>query len=504
VPLLVGLVALLLAGAGLGLAAVLPGTAAAEGLQGAAVGTLALAGVAALGAIGLARRQRAPDASTLLLHDSLTGLHTHAGLRERLEELLALSRRQGWQIGLLVLDLRHFREVNEAYGRAAGDLALRLVAARLRHCVRREDVVARIGADRFAVVQTALADPAGAVRLAERLAVALAEPLPLQDASPVVPPDIGVAFGPEDGHEAGTLLAHAEEALAAARAAPAPGIHCFSPAQQQALRQRRQLERDLREAVAEGAFLLHWQPQRRLSDNRLLGFEALLRWPHPTRGMVPPDEFIPLAEATGLIVPLGAWVLRSAAAEAARWPGGLKVAVNLSAAQVKAEGLLAGVAEALATTGLDPARLELELTESMLIQEGPCARRTLEGLRGLGVQLALDDFGTGWSSLAYLRRFPLDRIKMDRGFLRDLCSDVRVEAVVAAILGLGRGLGMTVVAEGIETDAQAERLRALGCELGQGWLLGRPMPVEQARALIAAEVTDTPVEAAERAARSAA
>ncbi|WP_270938890.1 putative bifunctional diguanylate cyclase/phosphodiesterase, partial [Falsiroseomonas oryzae] len=329
-----------------------------------------------------------------------------------------------------------------------------------------------------------------------RLAATLAEPLPLDGGSPVAAADIGIAIGPGDGAEAGLLLTRAEDALAAARAAPQPSIHCFAPDQEAALRQRRQLERDLRQAIAEGRFLLHWQPQRRLLDGSLIGFEALLRWPHETRGMIPPDEFIPLAEASGLIVPLGAWVIRTAVAEAAGWPAGLKVAVNLSALQVKVDGLVETVAAALAESGLPPHRLELEVTESVLMQDSAQAARVMAGLRGLGVSIALDDFGTGWSSLAYLRRFPFDELKIDRLFLRDLDADPRVEAVVTAILGLGRGLGIRVVAEGVETREQADRLLALGCERGQGWLLGRPMPAEQARALIAGEVGDSVPDAA--------
>lgn len=489
VPMFVGLVALLLAGAALGALALLPeaGEAHAEGHARAAFTLLALAGLAGLGALALARRRDAAGRPADALRDPLTGLASHAGFRERLSETLALSKRQGWQVGVLVLNLRQFRALNEAHGRAAGDLALRFVAARLRAVVRREDLVARLAGDRFAVVQTALQDPADAMRLAERLAAAIAEPLPLDGASPVVEADIGIAIGPQDGSEAGLLLTRAEDALAAARAAHAPSIYCFAPDQEAALRQRRQLERDLRDAVRRQDFLLHWQPQRRLADGTLIGFEALLRWPHPTRGMIPPDEFIPLAEATGLIVPLGAWVIRTACAEAAHWPAGLKVAVNLSAMQVKAEGLVATVAGALASSGLAPHRLELEVTESMLMQDSAQAARVMAGLQELGVSIALDDFGTGWSSLAYLRRFPFDELKIDRCFLSDLDADPRVEAVVTAILGLGRGLGIRVVAEGVETKEQADRLLALGCERGQGWLLGRPMPVEQARALIGAE-----------------
>jgi diguanylate cyclase (GGDEF)-like protein len=422
------------------------------------------------------------------LPDPLTGLPGHGGFRDRLDQALALARRRGWRTGVLVLNLRRFREFNEAHGRAAGDQALRLIAARLRGALRREDVVARLSGDRFAVAQIAIAQPAAALLLAERLNGALAEPLPLGEGAAVVGADIGIAVGPDDGEEAGQLLTRAEDALAIARTAPMPAIHSFAAEQQATLRLRRQLEAELREAVAEGAFTLHWQPQRRLRDRRLIGFESLLRWPHPGRGLIPPDAFIPLAEATGLIVPLGRWVMLAAAAEAARWPGTLRASVNLSAVQVAGEGLPDLVEEALARSGLPAARLELEVTESVLMQDAEHAARVLDALQGGGVSIALDDFGTGWSSLAYLRRFRFDRIKMDRAFLSDLDANPRTGAVVEAVLGLGRGLGMGVVAEGIETEAQAARLAALGCEIGQGWLLGRPMPAEQARALIAAEL----------------
>ncbi len=420
--------------------------------------------------------------------DPLTGLAGHGGFRERLDQTLSLARRRGWRTGVLVLNLRRFREFNEAHGRANGDQALRLIATRLRGALRREDVVARLSGDRFAVAQTAIAQPAAALLLAERLNAALAEPLPLGDGPAVVSADIGIAVGPDDGEEAGQLLSRAEDALAVARTAPLPAIHSFAAEQQATLRLRRQLETELREAVAEGAFTLHWQPQRRLRDRRLIGFEALLRWPHPARGLIPPDAFIPLAEATGLIVPLGRWVMLAAAAEAARWPAALRASVNLSAVQVAGEGLPDLVAEALHGSGLPAERLELEVTESVLMQDAEHAAHVLDALQAEGVSIALDDFGTGWSSLAYLRRFRFERIKMDRAFLSDLDANPRTGAVVEAVLGLGRGLGMGVVAEGIETEAQAARLAALGCETGQGWLLGRPMPAEQARALIAREL----------------
>jgi diguanylate cyclase (GGDEF)-like protein len=486
-PLIAGTLAALLAGA----AAWLLVLRGAPGQESGALtlGALALLGLAGLTPLGLALlgRRAAPRLLDGGGQDPLTGLLGHAGLRARLEETVALSRRQGWKVGVLVLNLRQFRDVNAAEGRAAGDQVLQVLADRLRSAVRLEDLVARLSGDRFAVVQTALQDPADALRLAERLAALAAEPIPLPDRTVRTSADIGIAIGPDDAVEPGLLLTRAEDALAVARGSAGASIHCFAPERDAALRRARDLERELREGIAAGQFQLHWQPQRRLSDGRLVGFEALLRWNHPTRGMVPPDAFIPLAESTGLIVPLGAWVIRTATMEAALWPGGLKAAVNLSAVQVRQEGLVEAVAEALAASGLPAHRLELEVTESVLMQDGAQAARVIGLLQGLGVSVALDDFGTGWSSLAYLRRFAFDELKIDRQFLRDLEADPRVEAVVTAILGMGRGLGMRVVAEGVETQEQADRLIALGCERGQGWLLGRPMPAEQARALIASE-----------------
>lgn len=485
VPVLSALLATLLAGTALGLIAVQPPDAEAGQQSRAALAMLGGAMLFGLVALGVARRQsRLPV--PLPTRDALTGLPSGAGLRERLEGTLALGRRQGWHSALLVLDLRDFQLINERLGRTGGDQVLRLVARRLRSAVRREDVVARLEADRFAVVQTALRDPAGALQLAERLTLALAEPLP--GATTGCAADVGIAIAPEDADEALLLLDRAMDALIAARAAPRPTIHCFAPAQEAALRERRRLEEELRAAVEAGDFALHWQPQRRLADGRLTGFEALLRWPHRERGMIPPNRFIPLAEATGLIVPLGAWVIRTATQQAAAWPGGLTCAVNLSVAQLRAPGLVATIAQALADSGLPPERLELEVTESLLLQEDAHSEGVLAELQALGVSVALDDFGTGWSSLAYLRRFPFNKIKLDRGFLRDLDAEPRVAAVVGAILALGHGLGMQVLAEGIETEDQAQRLIGLGCELGQGWHLGRPMPAEQASALVAAEV----------------
>ncbi|MBX9593705.1 MAG: bifunctional diguanylate cyclase/phosphodiesterase [Roseomonas sp.] len=438
------------------------------------------------------RRQRVTSAEAqarfLRRHDATTGLATHAEFRERLDDALAMAREQGWQVGVQVIDLRRFREVNETHGHATGDIVLSLIAARLRGAVRREDTVARLAGDRFAIVQSVLHEAAAAARLADRLADVIATPFILPgDLSITIAADIGLVIAPHDGEDAQTLLDRAEKALGIARAEPAAAIRGFEPALDAEARRQREIERDLRAAIADGALTLHYQPQYRLRDRALVGFEALLRWHHPERGMIPPSDFIPLAERSGLIVPLGAWVLRAACAEAARWPAPVCVAVNLSPAQFRHGGLVGTIADALATTSLPGHLLELEVTESLLQRDGEETERLLRAIRGLGVSIAMDDFGTGWSSLAHLWRFPFSKLKIDRAFIRDLGHDPRLSAIVATIVGLGRILGMTVVAEGVETEEQARLLSQEGCDQVQGWLYGRAMPAEEARALIAAQ-----------------
>ncbi len=442
-----------------------------------------------LGLRGRREEAAATRARTLLRHDGLTGLPNHAELRLRLDEALAGVREGHGQVGVLVLNLRGFRDVNALHGRATGDAVLEALARRLKSLVRHGDTVARLSADRFAVVQTAMAGQEDAVTLAERLANALAEPLPLPNGNGLtLCVELGLAVAPQDGKEAELLLARAEAALSAARGAPKPAIRGFEPAMDDALRARRELEADLQQAIEAEALVLHYQPQRRLRDQRLVGFEALLRWPHPVRGMIPPIEFIPLAEQNGMIVPLGAWVIRAACAEAARWPGDHRVAVNLSPSQFRYGDLVHTVADALARTGLPAHRLELEITESLLQEDPEDVVALLRDLRALGVSIAMDDFGTGWSSLAHLWRFPFGKLKIDRAFIKDLTCDPKLCAIVATIVGLGRILDMTVVAEGVETEEQARILTAEGCEQAQGWLFGRPMPAEAARRLIAEEV----------------
>jgi len=442
-----------------------------------------------LGLRGRREEAAATRARILLRHDSLTGLATHAELRKRLELALPEARTGHSQVGVLVMNLRGFRDVNAMYGRAIGDAVLEALARRLQSLVRRDDTVARLSVDRFAVVQSSVAGEEDAAALAERLANALAEPLLLPNTPALsLCVEFGLAIAPQDGQEAELLLARAEAALSAARGAPLPAIRGFEPAMDEDLRARREIEADLQRAIEAEALVLHYQPQRRLRDQRLVGFEALLRWPHPQRGLIAPVEFIPLAEQNGLIVPLGAWVIRAACAEAARWQGDYRVAVNLSPAQFRHGDLVHTVADALARTGLPAHRLELEITESLLQEDPEDVVALLRDLRGLGVSIAMDDFGTGWSSLAHLWRFPFGKLKIDRAFVTDLARDPKLSAIIATIVGLGRILDMTVVAEGVETEEQARILTAEGCEQGQGWLFGRPMPAEAARQLITEEL----------------
>ncbi|MGK7868616.1 putative bifunctional diguanylate cyclase/phosphodiesterase [Falsiroseomonas sp. E2-1-a20] len=450
-----------------------------------------------LGHRGRRAEAEATRARHLLRHDRLTGLLTHAELRERLALALVAAQPLDQQVAVLVLNLRGFRQVNALHGRATGDAVLAALAGRLRTLVRRSDTVARLSADRFAVVQTSPEAEEDAAALAHRLAAALAAPLVLPNGqSLALKLQIGFATAPKDAEDAELLLACAEAALSSAGTAAQPDICGYDAAMDTLLRLRRETEEDLRLAIEQGTLTLHYQPQRRLGDRALLGFEALLRWPHATRGLISPAEFIPLAEQTGLIVPLGAWVLHTACAEAAQWPGEARIAVNLSPAQFRHGDLVATVAAALATTGLPARRLELEVTESLLQDDPEDVVRLLRDLRALGVSIAMDDFGTGWSSLAHLWRFPFGKLKIDRAFITEMPRDPKLRAIVTTIVGLGRILDMTVIAEGVETEEQARLLAAEGCEQGQGWLFGRPMPAATARRLIAEDQS--------RAARSAA
>ncbi len=416
-------------------------------------------------------------------HDALTGVANRSLLGKRLAETVAHARRTGGTMAVLCLDLDGFKAVNDLGGHAAGDRLLREVAARLSLSIREIDTVARLGGDEFVVVQAADAPPEMARALADRLVTILSEPYDLGASEAVgsVSASIGVALYPADGDGPEELLHNADTALYRAKQAGKNRPAFFRPEMERELRERRALEHDLHQAAKRGQFALAWQPLSTLCDGgQVTGFEVLLRWHHPERGAVPPDRFIPVAEACGAINAIGAWVLQEACREAASWRMPLRVAVNVSPVQVQqSEAFAEMVEQALASSGLPPERLVLEVTEGVLIRDPERVQTVLKRLKALGVQVALDDFGTGYSSLATLRALPFDQLKIDRCFIARLTAAGGQDTVILrAMLGLARGLGLPVVAEGVETDMQLGLLQDFGCQEVQGWLVGRPAPID--------------------------
>ena len=428
----------------------------------------------------------------LARHDVLTGALNAASLREGLAQACAAAAgaeratdtpAAPTGLAVLCIDLDRFSEVNDAHGRAAGDELLRQVAHRLRDVLRGADLLGRVAGDRFAVLQREVADSTAVKALAQRIVDSLAQPhrLPGLAGEITATASVGAAIHGVDGDEADALLHAAELALQRAKAGGSARWSFYDAALDRLLQERRVLAHDLRDALARDALKLHFQPVFAAGDGqRLIGYEALARWPHPVRGFVPPSEFIPVAEETGQIEALGSWVLRSACREAASWPQPLAVAVNLSPAQFRQPGaIVAEVRAALAASGLAPARLELEITESLLMSHTEQVLATLRELKALGVRIAMDDFGTGYSSLAYLWRFPFDKLKIDRAFTQGLGADGKVDVIVRSIVTLAHSLAIRVNAEGVETAEQREALLRHGCDELQGFLLGRPQPVER-------------------------
>ena len=424
------------------------------------------------------RRRAEAQIAHMAHHDALTGLPNRVLLRERLE--LALARSGEKQLAVFCLDLDRFKEVNDTLGHPVGDALLRIAAKRLKSCIREVDTVARLGGDEFAIVGIASARAEDASKLATRIIDELSHPYDLDGHQIIIGLSIGIAFSPSDGIDADQLLKNADLALYRAKAEGRSTYRFFEPGMDSSMKARRGLDLDLRKALANGEFELYYQPFFNLERNEVSGFEALLRWNHPERGMVAPVEFIPLAEETGLIVPIGQWVLRQACSEAASWPQHIRVAVNLSAVQVKTGNLVQTVFNALAVSGLAPQRLELEVTESVLIQDGEVAIATLCELRDLGVRIALDDFGKGYSSLSYLRSFPFDRIKIDRCFVNDLSgTDAGSLAIVRAVAQIGTTLDLPTTAEGVETQEQLNLVRAEGYTEVQGYFFSPPRPAQE-------------------------
>ncbi|MYZ48949.1 EAL domain-containing protein [Propylenella binzhouense] len=430
------------------------------------------------------RRRAEARIAHLATHDCLTALPNRILFRQRLEEALA-ALRPGQAVAVHCLDLDRFKAVNDTLGHPVGDLLLEAVSARLRRCVREGDTVARLSGDEFAIVQAGIARPEEAESLAARLVDAVREPYFLDGHRVSVGASVGTAMANEAGGPPDELLRNADTALYRAKADGRGAHRLFEPGMDETLQHRRALERDLRNAVAHGGFEVHYQPIINLATEAISGFEALLRWNRPGYGEVPPGAFIPVAEETGLIEPLGRWVLHQACREAAQWPDGIRVAVNLSPVQFAGANLVDEVRAALAEARLAPGRLELEITETVLLQDGPSTLAKLNDLRQLGVRIAIDDFGAGDSSLAHLRRFPFDRIKIDRSFISELPESGDCAAIVRAMTDLGGNLGMPTTAEGVESRAQLDHLKLQGCSEAQGFLFSRATPARDVPGLLA-------------------
>jgi len=430
-----------------------------------------------------ARRHAEQQVAFMAHYDALTGLPNRILFRDRIEQAIAQSGR-GIPAAVLCLDLDHFKAVNDTLGHPVGDQLLRSVGDRLSACVRQVDVAARSGGDEFAVVQVGPERVEDVAILAQRIIDTLSAPYEIDGHQVIVGVSVGIALVPADGSNPDTLLKNAEIALYRAKADGRGTFRLFEPAMDAQLQERRTLELDLRRALVAEEFVLYYQPLIDVASGRLCGFEALMRWEHPTRGLLGPGLFIPLAEELGLIVPLGRWALQVACIEAMGWPDDVRVAVNLSAVQFGSRELVRWVAEALGVSGLEPRRLNLEITESVLLQNTEEVLGILHELRGLGPSISMDDFGTGYSSLSYLRRFPFDKIKIDQSFVRDLPHSRDAAAIVRAITSLGHSLGMATTAEGVETQAQLARLSAEGCTEVQGYLFSRPVPANEVSRLL--------------------
>ena len=432
-----------------------------------------------------ARRKVEARVAYMARHDNLTDLPNRVLFRERLEAALATTA-GGASVAVLYLDLDHFKAVNDTLGHPVGDALLKTVAARLKGAIRQDDTVARLGGDEFAIVQIGEDQPIGSTTLAQRLIEALGRPYELDGHHVGSGASVGISVAPDDGIDPDRLLKNADMALYRAKHDGRGAYRFFEQDMDTRMQARRRLELDLQRAMAMNEFEVYYQPLVDLGTNEISGFEALVRWNHPERGLVSPAEFIPLAEEIGLIVPLGEWVLRQACLEAASWPLPVKVAVNLSAVQFKGQKLLSTVVSALAESKLVASRLELEITESVLLRKTEATLATLHQLRALGVRISMDDFGTGYSSLSYLRSFPFDKIKIDRSFIQDSEHDSSI-AIIRAVTGLSSSLGMSTTAEGVETKEQLERMRKEGCTEIQGFLISPPRPASQVAELLKAD-----------------
>ena len=434
------------------------------------------------------REESQAQSHYLAYHDPLTGLGNRLLFKSHLETILGEVPATAHPIAVLLLDLDGFKGVNEALGHSVGDLLLKSIAGRLRDILQATDRIARLGGDEFAILQTSMPQPASSVALAEKIIELTAATRSIDGHDVTVGASVGIAIGEPGEIDAGHFLKRADLAMYGAKSGGRGTYRIFDPEMDCQVQARRLLERDMRQGLVQNCFRLHYQPLVNLQTRKVTGFEALMRWQHPERGLVSPLEFVPFAEEIGLIVPLGEWALRQACSEAMNWPDDIGVAVNLSPVQFKKGSLASAVVSALASSGLPASRLELEVTESILLEKSDSNIEILNQLRGLGVRISMDDFGTGYSSIGYLRNFRFDKIKIDRSFVQDLMEDDGCLAIVRAVVGLGKSFGIRTIAEGVETEAQLERLALEGCTEVQGYLYSRPVPADQVPALLA-EIT---------------
>jgi diguanylate cyclase (GGDEF)-like protein len=433
----------------------------------------------------ITERRRAEEKIAHLAHyDGLTQLPNRIHFRERLEQSLKAIR-PGEQLAVLYFDIDEFKSVNDALGHPVGDELLKAVAGRLRDCLKETDVAARLGGDEFAVIQTGIKDRSETTRLVDEIHAAIRQPFECMGHLITTDASIGIALAPGDGIDLDQLLKNADLALYGAKGDGRRTYRFFESGMDQRARARRSLELDLRQAISDGGLETYYQPVLNLEDGRVSSCEALLRWRHPERGMISPAEFIPIAEDSGLINQLGLWVLNTACAEAITWPDHVRVAVNVSPVQFRSPSLALNVAAALAASGLPASRLELEITEAVLIRDDEAALDMLHQLRKLGVRIALDDFGTGYSSLSYLQRFPFDKIKIDRSFIRDIAGPGASSSIVQAVVNIAAASDMTTTAEGVETEQQRNLLHILGCTEMQGYLFSPAIPAAEVKRLLA-------------------
>ncbi|MDP2822240.1 MAG: EAL domain-containing protein [Sulfuritalea sp.] len=419
----------------------------------------------------------------LFYHDSLTGLPNRTLLRDRLEQALMHATRQNIQVALLSVDIDLFKHINDTLGHSAGDQLLTACGQRIQEALRTSDTIARYAGDQFLIMLPAIRHLQAVSTAAQKILASLHEPFRIEGSSLTVTASIGISLFPDDGRDYDALVKSAEAAMVEAKRAGRDTCRFFDAAMNRRSREQTELQARLRLALDNEEFVLHYQPQFDIASGRVIGVEALLRWHDPVQGLVMPDQFIPLAEENGLIVPIGAWVLRQACRQAAAWEKAwhppITMAVNLSALQFRRGDLFQTVTAALDDSGLNPARLELELTESILVHETEQALNAVRELKTLGVQLSIDDFGTGYSSLAYLKRFAVDKLKIDRSFVRDLETDLDDAAIVRAIVQMGHSLRLRVIAEGVETDRQLHMLKLVDCDEVQGFYFSRPLPPEE-------------------------